>query len=96
MLTGRPHAEFIMPPARLLVYLGTDYGLLLELALPLNTLRFLLQLHNLFAFLPVAILRTIPMDLLAFPAAVAVRLAPLAELAIGTVQRSAANRAALP
>ena len=44
-----------------------------------------------------AILRsTVPMNLLALPAAVAVRLATLAELAIGAVQRGAANRAALP
>jgi len=36
------------------------------------------------------------MNLLAIAAAVAVRLAPLAEIAIGAVQRSAANLAALP
>ena len=55
----------------------------------------LLELRNPLAFLPMAILRAIPMNLLAIAAAVAVRLAPLAELAIGAVQRSAANRAAL-
>jgi len=42
------------------------------------------------------ILRTIPVNLLALPAAVTVRLASLAELAIGAVQRGAANLAALP
>ena len=73
-----------------------NYGLLLELALPLNTLRFLLESHDSLALLPVAIPRAIPVNLLAVPAAVAVRLAPLAELAIGAVQRSAANLAALP
>ena len=69
--------------------------LLLELVLPLNTLHFLLQLRNLLALLPVAILRAIPMYLLAVPTAVAERFAPLAELTIGAVQRSAANLAAL-
>ena len=84
-----------MPPARP----AANYGLLLEVALPLNTLRFLLESHDSLALLPVAIPRAIPMDLLAFPAAVAVRLASLAslaELAIGAVQRGAANLAALP
>ena len=59
--------------------------------------QLLLELCNPLALLPMAILPSmIPMNLLALPAAVAVRLAPLAELAIGAVQRSAANRAALP
>ena len=67
----------------------------IELAPSFNLLQFLRQLRDPLALLPMAILRSVPMDLLAVPAAVAVRLAPLAELAIGAVQRSAANRAAL-
>ena len=55
----------------------------------------LLELRNPLAFLPVAILRAIPMNLLAVPAAVAVRLAPLAELAARAIQWSAAYLAAL-
>ena len=55
----------------------------------------LLELRNPLAFLPMAILRAIPVNLLAIAAAVAVRLAPLAELAARAIQRSAANLAAL-
>ena len=58
--------------------------------------QLLLQLRDPLALLPVTILRAIPVNLLALPAAVAVRLAPLAELAIGAVQPSAAYLAALP
>ena len=57
--------------------------------------QLLLELHNPLALLPVAILRSVPMNLLAIPAAVAVRLALLTELAIGAVQRGAANLTAL-
>ena len=58
--------------------------------------QLLLQLRDPLALLPMAVLRSIPVNLLAVAAAVAERLAPLAELAIGAVQRSAANLAALP
>ena len=58
--------------------------------------QLLLELRDPLAFLPVTILRSVPMNLLAVAAAVAVGLAPLAELAIGAVQRGAAYLAALP
>ena len=67
----------------------------IELAPSFNLLQFLRQLRNPLALLPMAILRSIPMDLLAVTAAVAEGLASLAELAIGVVQQSAANLAAL-
>ena len=76
--------------------ISTDYAFI-ELAPSFGLLHLLLlELRNPLAFLPVAILRAIPMYLLAVPAAVAVRLAPLAKLAIGVVQRSVANLAPLP
>ena len=73
---------------------STDYAFI-ELAPSFNLLQFILELCNPLAFLPMAILRSIPMDLLAVTAAVAEGLASLAELAIGVVQQSAANLAAL-
>ena len=57
--------------------------------------QLLLEFRNPLALLPVAILRSVPMNLLAIPAAVAVRFAFLTELAIGAVQWGAANLTAL-
>ena len=56
----------------------------------------LLYLRDPLALLPMAILRTIPVNLLAVPTAIAIRLASFAELTIGAVQRNTANLAALP
>ena len=53
------------------------------------------QDRNLLALLPVAVLRTIPMNLLTIPAAVAERLAALAELASIVVQLNGTNSALL-
>ena len=58
-------------------------------------LHLLRQLHNTLAFLSVAILRSFPVNLLAFDGAVAVGLATLAKLASGGVQLHFANTAGL-
>ena len=57
--------------------------------------QLLLELRNPLTLLPVAILRAIPMNLLAVAAAVTVRIASLAELAARAIQWSAAYLAAL-
>ena len=56
----------------------------------------LLHRHDLLAFLSVAILRAIPVNLLAVAAAVAIRLTTLAELASIDIQGDAADFASLP
>ena len=53
------------------------------------------ELRHTLAFLPMTVLRSSPMNLLAFDAAVAVRLACLAQLAGGRDQRGAAHLAGL-
>ena len=55
-----------------------------------------LHLHDLLALLPMTILRTIPVNLLTVPTAVAIRLASLTELASIGVQGNAADFAGLP
>ena len=57
--------------------------------------QLLLELHDTLAFLPMAVLRSIPVTLLAGFAAVAVGLASLAEFAAGGVQWDAADLAGL-
>ena len=53
----------------------------IELVFLLDICQLLLELHDTLAFLPMAILRSIPMNLLAGGTAVAVGLAPLSQLA---------------
>ena len=62
-------------------YLETYLAASLSIFAQLVLLHFLVELHDLLAFGAVTILRSAPVNLLTFDAAVAIRFAPLAQLA---------------
>jgi len=75
--------------------LGVTMVLLVKSSFLLGCSNLLLHLRDPLALLPMAILRTIPVNLLAVPTTVAIRLASRAELAIIGVQGNATDFAGL-
>ena len=72
-------------------YLETYLAASLSIFAQLVLLHFLVELHDLLAFGAVTILRSAPVNLLTFDAAVAIGLATLAELASSGIEINSAN-----